>query len=155
MSTKREFDGMGGWTEDQMGSSIFFTLCAYIDLIYRYLYKYSKIFINIVMGLKFWCQVGEFGFHFHNSYGEMCFWKITLKVRCFRSTNNHRPFCQNLMSSWGVGVWFTRATTGLFELVRWPLASLERTVTAEVSTKPLQLPPTSAQDSHDEREARV
>ena len=44
------------------------------------------------MGLKFWCQVGEFEFQFQNSYGEMCFLKIMLKVRCFKTTGDHRPF---------------------------------------------------------------
>ena len=39
-----------------------------------------------------WCQVGEFEFHFQNSYGELCFWKIILKVRFFKSTADHRPF---------------------------------------------------------------
>ena len=49
------------------------------------LYTCSKIVTNIVMGLKLWCQVGEFGFYFQNSYGKMCFWKIILKVRCFKN----------------------------------------------------------------------
>ena len=35
------------------------------------------------MGFKIWSQVGEFGFDFQNSYGEMCFWKIMLKVPDF------------------------------------------------------------------------
>ena len=57
------------------------------------------------MGSKIWCQVGEFEFHFQNSYGEMCFWKIMLKVRSFKSTGDHRPFLSNFdvkLGSWGM-----------------------------------------------------
>ena len=32
------------------------------------------------MGFKIWYQVGELRFYFKNSYGEMCFWQIILKV---------------------------------------------------------------------------
>ena len=32
-----------------------------------------KIVTNFLMGFKIWCQVGELGFDFQNSYGEMCF----------------------------------------------------------------------------------
>ena len=57
------------------------------------------------MGSKIWCQVGEFEFHFQNSYGEMCFWKIMLKVRSFKSTGDHRPFLSKFdvkLGSWGM-----------------------------------------------------
>ena len=80
------------------------------------------------MGLKIWCQVGEFEFHFQNSYGEMCFWKIMLKVRCFKTTGEHRPFLSKFyvkLGSWGI------IHTG----ENSPL---------EVSTKPLHLPPGSS-----------
>ena len=80
------------------------------------------------MGLKIWCQVGEFEFHFQNPYGEMCFWKIMLKVRSFKSTGDHRPFLSNFdvkLGSWGI------IHTGEHS----PL---------EVSTKPLHLPPGSS-----------
>ena len=54
------------------------------------------------MGSKIWCQVGEFDFHFQNSYGEMCFWKIMLKVRSFKSTGDHRPFLSNFDVKLGI-----------------------------------------------------
>ena len=80
------------------------------------------------MGSKIWCQVGEFEFHFQNSYGEMCFWKIMLKVRCFKTTGDNRPFLSKFdvkLGSWGI------IHTGEHS----PL---------EVSTKPLHLPPGSS-----------
>ena len=81
-----------GLTEDQKCPSNFFILCEYIGNVYTYIYPCSKFVTNFVMGSKIWCQVGEFEFHFQNSYGEMCFWKIMLKVRCFKTTGDHRPF---------------------------------------------------------------
>ena len=44
------------------------------------------------MGFKIWDEVGELGFDFQNSYGEMYFGKIMLKVRCFKNTNDNRAF---------------------------------------------------------------
>ena len=133
-STKCEFDGVGGLgggldgTEYQMGSSIFFRLCGYTGHVYIYRCTCSKFFTNIDMGLQIWCQVGEFEFHFQNYYEEMCFWKIMLKVRSFKSTSDHRPFLSNFdvkLRSWGM----------IHTSENRPL---------EVSTKPLQLPPGSS-----------
>ena len=77
--------------------SNFFILCGYIGNVYIYIYIYTclKFVTNFVMGLKISCQVGEFEFHFQNSYGKMCFWKIMLKVRCFKTVElllcSHTP----------------------------------------------------------------
>ena len=57
------------------------------------------------MDLKIWNKVGEFKFHFQNSNGKMCFWKIMLKVRCFKKTSDHRPFLSKFyvkLGSWGI-----------------------------------------------------
>ena len=80
------------------------------------------------MGSKIWCQVGEFDFHFQNSYGEMCFWKIMLKVRCFKTTGDHRPF----WSKFDV------------KLGSWVIIHTGENSPLEVSTKPLHLPPGSS-----------
>ena len=85
------FDGTGR-TEYQKCPLIFFILCENIGKVYIYLYMYSKFVTNILMGFKIWCQVGVFGFKFENSYREMCFWKIMLKVRCFKNTNDNSTF---------------------------------------------------------------
>ena len=58
----------------------------------------------------------------------MCFWKIMLKVRCFKTTGDHRPFLSKFdvkLGSWGI------IHTGEHS----PL---------EVSTKPSHLPPGSS-----------
>ena len=44
------------------------------------------------MGLKIWCQVGVLGFYFQNYHMYVCFWKIMLKLRCFKNTNENGPF---------------------------------------------------------------
>ena len=130
-NAEREFDMMDGWVDGtgyQKCPSNFFILCEYISDVYTYIYPCSKFVTNFVMGLKIWCQVGEFEFHFQNSYGEMCFWKIMLKVRCFKTTGDHRPFWSKFdvkLGSWGI------IHTGEHS----PL---------EVSTKPLHLPPGSS-----------
>ena len=118
------FDGTGY----QKCPSNFFILCEYIGNVYTYIYQCLKFVSNFVMGLKIWCQVGEFEFHFQNSYGEMCFSKIMLKVRSFKSTGDHRPFLSKFdvkLGSWGT------IHTGEHS----PL---------EVSTKPSHLPPGSS-----------
>ena len=80
------------------------------------------------MGSKIWCQVGEFDFHFQNSYGEMYFWKIMQKVRCFKTTGDHRPF----WSKFDV------------KLGSWVIIHTGEHSPLEVSTKPLPLPPGSS-----------
>ena len=45
---------------------IFFILCEYIEDVYIYLYIYSKIVTNILMGFKISCQVGGRGPKFQN-----------------------------------------------------------------------------------------
>ena len=58
-------------------------------------------------GLWFW---------FSKFDGEMYFWKNMLKVRCFKTSMDSRHFLiffLHLVTSWGVGVWFTRAAIGL------------------------------------------
>ena len=67
-------DGMG-WTEDQMGPSIFFILCGYIVYVYMFLYTCSKFVTNIVMGLKIWSQVGLLTSDFQNHNFSMIFLK--------------------------------------------------------------------------------
>ena len=118
---------MGGWEEiSKVSFNFLYTLCVYRTCVV--LLIYSKFFTNIVMGLKFWCQVGEFEFHFQNSYGEMCFWKIMLKVRCFKTTSDHRPF----LSKFDV------------KLGSWGMIHTSEHRLLEVSTKPLPLPPGSS-----------
>ena len=56
------WDGMYGMDrmEYQKCPSNFFILCVYIEYVYTYLYIYSKIVTNILMGVKISCQVGGF-----------------------------------------------------------------------------------------------
>ena len=119
-------------TEDQKCPSNFSIVCEYIDNVYTslsiYIYPCSKFFTNFVMGLKIWCRVGEFKFHFQNSYGKICFWKIMLKVRCFKTTSDHRPFLSKFEVKLGSsGIIHTGEHSPL-----------------EVLTKPLHLPPGSS-----------
>ena len=88
----------------------------------------SLLWVYIVMGFKFWCQVGEFRFYFQNSYREMCFWKTMLKVRCFKTTSDHRPF----WSKFDV------------KLGSWVIIHTGEHSPLEVLTKLLHLPPGSS-----------
>ena len=55
---KAEFtDGIDGM-EYQMCPSNFFIICEYIENVCTYLYIYSKIVTNILMGLKISCHFG-------------------------------------------------------------------------------------------------
>ena len=120
---------MGGLVDGGYFWSLIFFILKYINNDVIKLLNIGKKFVtNFLMGLKIWCQVGEFEFHFKNFYGEMCFWKIMLKVRCFKTTGDHRPFLSKFdvkLGSWGI------IHTGEHS----PL---------EVSTKPLHLPPGSS-----------
>ena len=69
----------------------------------------KKFVTNFLMSLKFWCQVGDFGFDFQNFYGEMYFWKNMLKVRCFKTSMDSRHFLyffsskfSDKLGSWGM-----------------------------------------------------
>ena len=58
--------GWDGWMEYQKCLSNFFILCEYIKHVYTYLYMYSKIVTNILMGSKISCQIGVRGQKFQN-----------------------------------------------------------------------------------------
>ena len=121
----------------------------YTSWVYR-----SCIFLPISI-IEF-CHQHSYGFQnsrydFLNSYRKICFYKIMLKVRCFKNTNDSGPFLNffsNIFCQVG-------AATGLFEPARWLQASLVRTV-----PKPFRLNPYislrgPAQHLNDEREARL
>ena len=103
------------------------TLLVYGSCIYLLIYIFKNCQQHFY-GFQIGCQVGEFGFDFQNSYWEMFFSKIMLKVRCFKSTGDHRPFLSKFdvkLGSWGI----------IHTSEHSPL---------EVSTKPSHLPPGSS-----------
>ena len=55
-----------GWTEYQKCPSNFFILCGYKEHVYTYLYVYSKIVSNILIGFEISRQVGGRGKKFQN-----------------------------------------------------------------------------------------
>ena len=73
---------VGGWVDGVYFWSLIFFILKYINNDVIKLLNIGKKFVtNFLMGLKIWCQVGDFGFDFQNSYREMYFWKNMLKVR--------------------------------------------------------------------------
>ena len=73
---------VGWWVDGGYFWSLIFFILKYINNDVIKLLNIGKKFVtNFLMGLKIWCQVGDFGFDFQNSYGEMYFWKNMLKVR--------------------------------------------------------------------------
>ena len=115
--TKNLFCADGRVDGGYLWSSIFLNLNYINNDVMKLLNIGKKFVTNLLMSLKFWCQVGDFGFDFQKFYGEMYFWKNMLWVRCFKTSMDSRHFLnfffQNLVKSWGVGVWFTRAAIGL------------------------------------------
>ena len=52
----------------------------------------KKFVTNLLISLKFWRQVGDFGFDFQKFYGEMYFWKNMPWVKCFKTLMDSRHF---------------------------------------------------------------
>ena len=67
---------MGGLVDGGYFWSLIFFILKYINNDVMKLLNIGKKFVpNFLMGLKIWCQVGDFGLDFQKSYGEMYFWK--------------------------------------------------------------------------------
>ena len=128
----------------------------------------TKLSLTFIWVSKCDVKFGNWDLLFKITYVRV-FYKIVLKVMCFKHTNGYRLqasfelIFQKLRSRWLVWVWYTHATTGLFERARWPQASLSRTVASLARTIPkhsrrspyhhsLRGP---AQHIHYKREARV
>ena len=71
------WDGWDGWMEYQKCPSNFFILCEYIGNIYLliYIYIYSKIVTNFVMGSKIYVKLESLNFIFKPLMGKCDFEK--------------------------------------------------------------------------------
>ena len=98
--------GMGLDGISKVSFNFLYTLWVYRSciciLIYIYSQKMSPTFLWVS---KFDVKLGS-GERFSKLPFSHDFFKIMPKVRCFKNTYDNGSFFQNLMSSWGVGVWF-------------------------------------------------